>query len=95
MQDQDARIAAEYADGREAPEIAARYDVPEAYVERVIEEAVVARPERRRGLDSTGNRAALALLIGWLVWLPTRSLVLLLLFGIGFYALITAIVRRR
>jgi hypothetical protein len=36
----------EFIAGRDVPEIAERYDVPEAYVDRVIEDAQAAKPKR-------------------------------------------------
>ncbi|WP_145830908.1 hypothetical protein [Actinoplanes teichomyceticus] len=77
MSDRDAQMASEYAAGREIPEIAARYDVPVAYVKRVIEEAAAAplQPVRSRwSLGYQGNRALLALVLGWLAWRASGAL---------------------
>lgn len=70
--DRDARIRDEYAGGREIPEIAARYAVDPAYVERVIEDATLARPARSRWSPvNQGNRIFFSVLVGWLAWFAT------------------------
>lgn len=98
--DRDARIRAEYASGREVPDIAARYDVPVAYVDRVIEDAVTPPPQpavSRWSLSNQGNRVFLALLIGWLAWMATGRITVwtLVVIALIAYAVTSAVVSLR
>lgn len=56
----------EFIAGQEVPEIAERYNVPKAYVDRVIEDAQAARPKRRDfSLNRWPNRLVYSNLAGW------------------------------
>lgn len=90
----DARIAAEFAAGANVADICARYNVTEAYVDRVVMDATVARPQPKTGLASTGNRVALAVLIAWISWIVARSIPVGVLAGALTYVLVTALRRR-
>jgi hypothetical protein len=74
MDDRDARIADEFAAGAEVPDIAARYAVPTAYVDRVIEEAVHRKPQGRDwSLKPLGNRVLYSVLIALAVNVASSS----------------------
>jgi hypothetical protein len=91
--EQDQRIAAEFADGREMDDIAARYNVPVAYVERVIEDATMAGPEPRQSMLQNQWIRALAAagiaLLSWLIW-PVPGTPLLIF--VAAYVLLTTII---
>lgn len=92
MTDRDARIAAEYAAGTEVPDIAARYAVPEAYVDRVIEEAVMTKsPGRDWGMNPLGNRIMYSVVIALFINVATSS-ALGWIVGVVLLALMSAIV---
>jgi hypothetical protein len=95
MADIDGRIAGELAAGWEVPDIAARYNVPEAYVERIAEDAA-AKPKRWNfSLDNVWNRLATSLLAGVVVNLSTGIYVLGTVVAVMLFVLITAIVMMR
>ncbi|GIF08658.1 hypothetical protein Asi03nite_61960 [Actinoplanes siamensis] len=93
-------MASEYAAGREIPEIAARYDVREEYVQRVIEDATAPQPVTSRwSLSNQGNRILIAVLLGWIAWLISGRLTIwtLVVVAIAAYVVTTLVVsvRRR
>ena len=96
-QERDQRIAEEFATGTDIPEVAARHGLTEAHVDRIIEEATLAKPQREKGLANWGNRLVLSLAVGWLAWLATFRLNywVIPLVGIGFFTIVSAIVGRR
>ena len=96
-QERDQHIAEEFATGTDIPEIAARYGLSEAYVDRIIEQATLTKPYREKGLANWGNRLVLSLAVGWLAWLATFRLNywVIPLVGVGFFAIVSAIVGRR
>lgn len=93
--DKDALIATEYAEGVEVKDIAARYAVTEAYVERVVEVATTARPARRLGLGSVGNRVLIAVAAAWLTWFALGSIVVGLVVGSVAFAVVSVVSRGR
>lgn len=64
MTDVNTRIVDEFVSGREVPDIAARYNVPEEYVDRVIEETSLSKPAKRwdGSWRNWGNRIAYSVL---------------------------------
>jgi hypothetical protein len=97
--DIDGRIVNEFVSGAEVPDIAARYAVPEAYVDRVIEETdLSAKPKRSWTLQHWSNRLAASLLAGLVVYWGTASNALATIVAVMLFVLTTAIVtvaRRR
>ena len=102
----DQRMVEEFMAGADVAAIAARYAVPEEYVDRVIEETHLnKRPKRSWSLALAGNRFALAFAIAWAAWLllqtpalqmpPSAGLFFCLLVGVVAYALMTARFRPR
>lgn len=102
----DQRMVEEFIGGREVPDIAARYNVPEAYVDRVIEQTNLSKPPKRSwSLALKGNRIALAVVIAWAAWLLLQTpalhlpgvtgLFFCLLVGVAAYGLLTAVFRQR
>jgi hypothetical protein len=74
-------------------DIAARYDVPEAYVDRVIEETSFTKPKRLSwNLDNWGNRLALALVAGIVVNIATGTLAIGATVTVVLFVLTTAII---
>ncbi|WP_106316838.1 hypothetical protein [Actinoplanes italicus] len=73
--DRDEQMVSEFIAGREVPEIAARYGVAEAYVDRVIEQASLkpARRSRDWSLNPLGNRLLYSVLIALVVNLATDT----------------------
>ena len=75
----DHRMVEEFLAGRTVPEIAARYNVTEEYVDRVIEEthlnepAKPAKPKRSWSLNLIGNRIAASLLLAILINVVTGT----------------------
>lgn len=68
----DQRMVEEFMAGTDVPTIAARYAVPEEYVDRIIEQASYAKPRRWDfSLSRWGNRIVYALLAGWVVSFAT------------------------
>lgn len=91
-------MAAEFADGRDVPEIAARYDVPEAYVDRIIEQATLRKPKRWSwSWNSWGNRLLYSVLAGLVVNLVTGIYALGTVTAVVLFVLTSAVVavRRR
>jgi hypothetical protein len=85
----------EFLAGAQVPTIAERYAVSEAYVDRVIEETSLSKPQRRRFTSSgraRGNRIVYSLVVGWLTWLaagrPSEWLILAI--ALPVYLAITA-----
>lgn len=65
MTDINARIVDEFVAGRDVPDIAARYGVPEQYVDRIIEETSLSKPAKRQrdwSWNNWGNRIAYSVL---------------------------------
>ena len=91
----DQRIAAEFADGRPVEEICARYDVSEAYVERVVENAMTAGPTVRTGLQRRGLRIILAVLAAGLGWLLTANAAVALIAAVVTLVLLTVLAEER
>jgi hypothetical protein len=101
----DQRMVEEFLAGADVADIAARYAVPEAYVDRVIEETHLDKPRRSWSLTLRGNRIVLALAVAWIAWLLLQTpalymenpgaVVFCLLVGLVFYAIISATVGRR
>lgn len=72
VSDTDARMIEEFLGGTEVPEIAARYGVHEAYVDRVIEQTSRAEPKRWSwSIQNWGNRVLYSLLAGFAINLLT------------------------
>lgn len=96
-QDIDERIVNEFAAGREVPEIAARYNVPEAYVDRVIEEIHADKPAKRWTWSWTnwGNRIVYCLLAGAVVNWTTGVYALGTVIAVVLFVLVTAILAVR
>src|SRR5690349_17156469 len=90
----DERIAAEYAAGREVDDICGRWGVTPAYVERVVEDATVARPKPKIGLRSRGNRIVLAVAVGLAFFWLTHSSALFVLFAVTTLVVTTLLIRR-
>jgi hypothetical protein len=90
-------MAVEFTEGRPVPEIAARYGVTEAYVDRVIEQTSLAKPKGTWSLDHWVNRLVVSLIVGWLAWMATgkNGPAVLVFAAVVFYAIVTAIVSRR
>lgn len=98
--DVDQRMVEEFAAGTDVPTIAARYAVPEAYVDRVIEDAQGSKPSRWQiwSLNSWGNRLLYSFLAGLVVQMATGISALSRTVVVVVFVLITAIVivgRRR
>lgn len=90
----DQRMVEEFVAGAEVPDIAARYAVPEAYVDRVVEDA--SRPQRRRRWDwswrNLGNRIVYSLAAGTVVNWVAHAYVLGCVVTVVLFVLTSAIV---
>lgn len=96
MEDRDARIVEEFVAGAEVQDIAARYAVPEAYVDRVIEQTSLTKPKRHDwSLNNWGNRLAYCLLAGMVVNLTTHLYALGIVVVVVLFVLTTAIAATR
>ena len=96
--DSDQRMVEEFIAGRDVPEIAKRYNVPEAYVDRVIEDAQAAKPKRWDfSLYRWPNRLFYSLLAGWIINISAGINTLGTVVAVVLFVLTTAIVtvRRR
>lgn len=92
----DQRMVEEFVAGREVPDIAARYNVTEAYVDRVVEETSYAKPKRRDWSPTNwGNRLAYSILAGMAVNLATGIYALGTVIAVVLFVLTTAIVAAR
>lgn len=92
----NARIVNEFVGGTDVPDIAARYAVPEAYVDRVIEETSLAKPKRRDwSWNNWGNRLAYSILAGLAVNVVTGIYALGTTVTIILFVVTTAIVAAR
>ncbi len=87
----------EFIAGAEVPDIAARYAVPEAYVDRIIEETRLDKPRRRWNwsLSNWGNRLVACLLAGGAINLATGTQTLGTIAAVVLFLLTSAIVARR
>lgn len=94
MTEIDGRIVSEFAAGGEVPDIAERYAVPEAYVDRVVEEASYAKPKRRFdwSLNPWGNRLFYSLAAGTVANLALHTYALGTVIAVVLFVLTTAIV---
>lgn len=96
----DQRMVEEFVAGREVPDIAARYNVTEAYVDRVVEETHLDKPAKRWNWSWTnwGNRLVYCVLAGLVVNLATGIYALGTIITVVLFVLTSAIVfvgRRR
>jgi hypothetical protein len=95
----DQRMVEEFIAGREVPDIAARYNVTEAYVDRVVEETHLDKPAKRWNWSWTnwGNRIVYCLLAGAIINWSTGLYALGTTVAVVLFVLTTAIlsVRRR
>lgn len=92
----DERIVGEFVAGDEVPAIAARYNVTEAYVDRVVEETSLTKPKKRDwSWNNWGNRLLYSVLaamaMSYLIGSPAIGWTL----GVALFALTTAIVAGR
>lgn len=100
MADIDGRIVNEFLAGHEVADIAARYAVPEAYVDRVIEETSLTKRQRRFdwSLRPWGNRLFYSLIAGTAVNLSLHTYALGTVIFVVLFVLTSAIIeagRRR
>jgi hypothetical protein len=92
----DQRMVEEFVAGADVPDIAARYAVPEAYVDRLVEEASYTKPKRRDwSVNNWGNRLAYSVLAGMVVNLATGIYALGTTVAVVLFVLTTAIVAAR
>lgn len=97
MTDIDGRIVGEFVAGADVPDIAQRYAVPEAYVDRVIEETSLTKRKHGWSFNSLGNRVVYSVLAGLVVNLATGIYLLGTVITVVLFVLTSAIVgiRRR
>lgn len=95
MTEIDARIVNEFVAGNDVPDIAARYAVPEAYVDRVIEETSLTKPKRDWSLNNWGPRLLYCLLAGTVINLTTGIYALGTAITVVLFVLVTAVVAAR
>jgi hypothetical protein len=89
----DGRIVDEFMAGTDVPEIAARYAVPEAYVDRVLEDASSAKRKRWDGsLNNWGNRLAYSVIAGLIINLATGLYAVGTVIAVLLFVITTAIV---
>jgi hypothetical protein len=92
----DQRMVEEFVAGTDVPTIAARYAVPEEYVDRVVEEATYTKPKRWDwSLNRWGNRAAYSIAAGFVVNLATGVYALGTVVAVVLFVLTTAVVVTR
>jgi hypothetical protein len=92
----DQRMVEEFVAGADVPDIAARYAVPEAYVDRLVEEASYTTPKRRDwSINNWGNRLVYSLLAGMVVNLSTGIYALGTTIAVVLFVLTSAIVATR
>jgi tetrahydromethanopterin S-methyltransferase subunit B len=94
MTDIDGRILGEFVAGADVPDIAQRYAVPEAYVDRVIEETSLVKPKRRfdASLNPWPNRLFYSLVAGTVINFATGIYALGTAIAVVLFVLTTAIV---
>lgn len=86
----------EFVAGADVPDIAARYAVPEAYVDRLVEDATSAPAKRWDwSLERWGNRLAYSILAGFAVNLTTGTNAFGTVIAVVLFVLTTAIVVSR
>lgn len=91
----DQRMVEEFMAGTDVPTIAARYAVPEEYVDRVIEQASYAKPKRWDwSLDRWPNRLSYSLLAALMINAITHT-GLGWVIGIVLFVLTSAIIGAR
>jgi hypothetical protein len=91
------RMVEEFVAGRGIPDIAARYNVTEAYVDRIIEETRLDKPAKRWSwsLENWGNRLVYSIIAGTVVNLATGIYALGTVIAVVLFVLTTAIVTAR
>lgn len=67
--EQQDQVIADYAAGRPVADIGAAYGLTQAEIEYLV--AGEQQPSSRWSLQHRGNRIALAVVIGWVLWLVT------------------------
>lgn len=94
----ESQMISEFMAGTPVPLIAERYNVPEAYVDRVIEEtSFTGKPKRSWSINLLGNRVVYSIVIGWLAWAATFKINIwvFVLAGALFFAATSVIASRR
>lgn len=93
MADRDERIVEEFVAGAEVPTIAARYAVPEEYVDRLVEEtSFTAKPKRSWSMNNWGNRLFYSVAAGFFVNVTTHLYALGAIITVVLFILTTAII---
>lgn len=91
--DADQRMVEEFIAGAEVPDIAARYAVPEAYVDRIIEQTTLSKPKRFDwSLNPVGNRIMYSVAAALAINLMTGWSAIGWVIGVVLFVLISAIV---
>jgi hypothetical protein len=93
----DRRMVEEFMAGADVPTIAARYAVPEEYVDRVIEQTHLDKPAKRWSWSWTnwGNRLVYCLLAGAVINWTTGIYALGTVIAVVLFVLTSAIVAAR
>lgn len=94
MTEMNARIVNEFVAGKQVPEIAARYDLPEEYVDRVIEQTDLSKPEKRKwdhSWSNWGNRIAYSALAAIVISLLIGSAAIGWTLGVVLFVVTSAI----